>query len=422
MITSETRTPMDRVPSTRLTLTTVSLFVRPMSRPITPTDQDIKHAEELELNDEDIVDECERPVTKDDLDKGLLGSSPHPIDPKAIIPQTPREVKSVARIREPSDSSDRPRTPDHVKTSPLSFRSIPASSSKSNINPTRQTVERDLSTLDLNSSPPGSPIHGFDDSRMDTRTDARPESFAEVALEDVASDDPHGGSGLQLQHYQPPFDSIHARADVESTSHAKDTSAPNIQPAKSSFLSSAWGFSRPDATSPSQPTSGLPNQSTSSSTSSPSGSGWKSTMSNLLGNRSTPPTPLATGSDIPPSTPPMNARIPLETPQTSSASTSFLLQRMESPKASRDRRISRQGGAADQLRVGFERVRSAMEGAAREMRREEKAEHSPVSPDSPAAVDWVFWGAVVQDYEEVARSRPKDLSRAIQQGVPHVIR
>ena len=74
------------------------------------------------------------------------------------------------------------------------------------------------------------------------------------------------------------------------------------------------------------------------------------------------------------------------------------------------------------MRVGFERVRSAMEGAAREMRREEKAEHSPVSPDSPAAVDWVFWGAVVQDYEEVARSRPKDLSRAIQQGVPHVIR
>jgi hypothetical protein len=37
-------------------------------------------------------------------------------------------------------------------------------------------------------------------------------------------------------------------------------------------------------------------------------------------------------------------------------------------------------------------------------------------------VDWAFWGAVVQDYDEMARTRPKDLSRAIQQGIPAVIR
>ncbi len=37
-------------------------------------------------------------------------------------------------------------------------------------------------------------------------------------------------------------------------------------------------------------------------------------------------------------------------------------------------------------------------------------------------VDWQFWGAVVGDYEEVARTRPKDLSTAIQRGIPDVIR
>ena len=67
-----------------------------------------------------------------------------------------------------------------------------------------------------------------------------------------------------------------------------------------------------------------------------------------------------------------------------------------------------------------------MEGAAREMRREleksvdEEGSDEPLS--SSSEVDWIFWGAVVQDYEEVARTRPKELSKAIQQGIPAVIR
>lgn len=95
---------------------------------------------------------------------------------------------------------------------------------------------------------------------------------------------------------------------------------------------------------------------------------------------------------------------------------------MASPTASRDRRISREVGATEKLREGFERVRVEMEGAAREMRREEQRAGTPESPGSAGGVDWAFWGAVVQDYEEVARTRPKDLSKAIQQGVPAVIR
>lgn len=33
-----------------------------------------------------------------------------------------------------------------------------------------------------------------------------------------------------------------------------------------------------------------------------------------------------------------------------------------------------------------------------------------------------FWGAVMSDYEEVAKTCPKHLSRAIQQGIPAVVR
>jgi hypothetical protein len=85
------------------------------------------------------------------------------------------------------------------------------------------------------------------------------------------------------------------------------------------------------------------------------------------------------------------------------------------------------------LREGFERVRSEMEGAAREMRRERQAtastsgsgssdEKGKDRPVSETDIDWSFWGAVVQDYEEVAISKPKDLSKAIQHGIPPVIR
>jgi hypothetical protein len=115
---------------------------------------------------------------------------------------------------------------------------------------------------------------------------------------------------------------------------------------------------------------------------------------------------------------------------------------MSSTPASRDRRISKELGGGERLREGFERVRNEMEGAAREMRRERQATASTTASGSTSGsgsasdsagdgkarivsqvdIDWSFWGAVVQDYEEVAVSRPKDLSKAIQNGIPPVIR
>ena len=56
------------------------------------------------------------------------------------------------------------------------------------------------------------------------------------------------------------------------------------------------------------------------------------------------------------------------------------------------------------------------------MRRERDAAKADTEKPGEEAVDWAFWGRVVQDYEEVARSKPKDLSRAIQRGIPPVIR
>ncbi|GAA6028944.1 hypothetical protein JCM8097_001518 [Rhodosporidiobolus ruineniae] len=38
------------------------------------------------------------------------------------------------------------------------------------------------------------------------------------------------------------------------------------------------------------------------------------------------------------------------------------------------------------------------------------------------ATDWDFWGRVMNDYEEVARMQPRELSRAIQKGIPPALR
>ncbi len=74
------------------------------------------------------------------------------------------------------------------------------------------------------------------------------------------------------------------------------------------------------------------------------------------------------------------------------------------------------------LGEGFERVRNEMEVAAREIRRERERAGRGISLGTDENVDWTFWGAVVQDYDSVANERPKELSRAIQQGIPSVIR
>lgn len=96
------------------------------------------------------------------------------------------------------------------------------------------------------------------------------------------------------------------------------------------------------------------------------------------------------------------ANVPLSPAITKSeaeAPDSFIVNRVA--QSAGDRRLSREVGGGEKLQQDFERVREA------------KLQEE---------VDWAFWGVVVQDYEEVARTRPAELSRAIQQGIPEVIR
>ncbi|CEQ40743.1 SPOSA6832_02373 [Sporobolomyces salmonicolor] len=64
-------------------------------------------------------------------------------------------------------------------------------------------------------------------------------------------------------------------------------------------------------------------------------------------------------------------------------------------------------GGADKLRASFVRVR-------------ERSQEQEGSPGEK--VDWDFWGRVMSDYEEVARAQPRELSRAIQKGIPPALR
>ncbi|WRT63762.1 uncharacterized protein IL334_000687 [Kwoniella shivajii] len=260
-----------------------------------------------------------------------------------------------------------------------------------------------------------------------------------------------------------PVNISHSLPEPITTPPAKEPTIPSTGTGKTSFFGSTLGFGFPSSSSSSMTTttnntfndaenivgggsvSLEPSRSTSTSASASTatsnnsqnqvGGGWKSTMTNFLSSRSTSsttnsPLPSTTENDSTPMRPSMPERNPSE-------GTSFLLQRVDSSLASRDRRISAQLGGGQAIRDGFERVRGQMESAAREMRRERESKaitenNEDVLDDSildeikeeseEEKVDWNFWGAVVQDFENVARENPKELSKAIQMGIPPVIR
>jgi hypothetical protein len=136
----------------------------------------------------------------------------------------------------------------------------------------------------------------------------------------------------------------------------------------------------------------------------PAASTWRATMTNFLASRT------SSSNNVP-------------VAPNSSSSTNLLLHRLDDPTSAHDRRISHEFGDTHKLREGFERVRGEMEGAARDIRREiARGEEQPEDGAAGEGIDWTFWGAVVQDYEGVAREQPKELSKAIQQGIPTVIR
>ncbi|RSH81499.1 GTPase-activating protein [Saitozyma podzolica] len=339
-----------------------------------PSSPQIKAAEELELPEDEFED---------------VPTTPPPASPTKS-PSSASKVRAAAAKWEsgaaatPTSKADRPRLSPST-----SFRSInPASSS---------TSARHLSPekLPLASSATSPSSHRLQISPT-TPEHVPVETFSEVPLAASPKDlktpvPPAEAKSYSLSPGPPPSDLILPEPVV--TPPADDAPTP-----QRSFFSSALGlgFPKADAT---------PKLETRSSSDGGQG-GWRGAVSNLLtrSTSSTSAAPSSTSSAGP----------------SRQSSTSFLLQRVESSTASRDRRASREAGGSDKLREGFERVKGEMETAAREMRRERQMRDPGRVSDVP--VDWTFWGAVVQDYEEVARTRPKELSIAIQQGVPPVIR
>ncbi|BGP18694.1 hypothetical protein JCM10213_006915 [Rhodosporidiobolus nylandii] len=61
-------------------------------------------------------------------------------------------------------------------------------------------------------------------------------------------------------------------------------------------------------------------------------------------------------------------------------------------------------------------------GGVREIQASFEAVRRREGSEEDAEVDWDFWGKVVGDYEGVAREQPRELSRAIQKGIPPALR
>lgn len=73
---------------------------------------------------------------------------------------------------------------------------------------------------------------------------------------------------------------------------------------------------------------------------------------------------------------------------------------------------------SEAIEAAFARVREQSENAAKH-----KGEGGGGDDDAAEeVVDWDFWGRVMSDYEEVARTQPRELSKAIQRGIPQSLR
>ncbi|KAK8845526.1 hypothetical protein IAR55_006241 [Kwoniella newhampshirensis] len=404
-----------------------------------PSSPDIAAAEELELSDDDpaAVDGLE---DVSDVKDATTGSS-LPIEPGSNVAEAaPVKPKSKVRAAAAMLEQGTTKTPKDRPSPAGSFRSIPVSSHSSphKLFPDRLgSPSPAFSSRSLSKSPRplelSSPFVARSTSpvNLNSTDPVTVERFSDVSLTDSPSKSGSRPSpstqstpNYSLSPAPPPVDLTEMPPESVVTPPAKDQSSVT-----SFFTTSTLGFGFPTTSLSAEPTSLQPSRST--STSSQGGTHaagtWRSTVTNLLsGSRSISSTsPLPTPSaSLPHLAEPSSSKGPAESSH--NTSTGLLLHRVELTSASRDRRISQQTGGPDKIREGFERVRGEMESAAREMRRERESKATtagPTEPDDPdGMVDWVFWGAVVQDFEEVARTRPKELSKAIQQGIPPVIR
>jgi hypothetical protein len=224
-----------------------------------------------------------------------------------------------------------------------------------------------------------------------------------------------------------------------------------------------------DSSSTPVPNDPVPITTTADPTKPPAASGsWTSSFTNYFGSKSPSVSISSLASNPLPSIPSPFRKGTRPAPErTDTSGTAFLLHNLDATKEERRRSVEAGGSVA--LKEGFERVKrdsystrlreAAEYGDIGEDEEDEEDEHgqglgvggrrrssvrphTATKPQAPAqplpkatdysddqepelgpdGVDWPFWGCVMNDYEAIARSRPRDLSRAIQQGIPAVVR
>ncbi|KAL1405949.1 GTPase-activating protein [Vanrija albida] len=392
-------------PVANATSSAAPVVIHPAAIVLTPPEP--VHAPELELSRGERVEDTSAAVF-------TTASTAH-AEPE---PEPEAEPEPTVRISLDDVALDDVPASDATHSADTSTDAVPEPAT-----PPVQAVTDDFDNVSLSANPsPVLPPPRKPGASLFSRV--LPESFA-APPKDVAKD----------ADATPTKDTSREASPPDETEGVKDSPAsrPKLQnknsgSGKSSFFSSATSAfnnfslplpsaSRTHSAEPTPPPEQHTPQTVSSATLTPTASplpvsSWRTTMSATVSSLLSSTRSANSPPPVPTSPSPGPSRNP---------STAFILNRVDSASASRDRNVARISGGSVKLREGFERVRGEMAGAAREIRREH-AESGAIEDTSAPNVDWVFWGAVVQDYEEVARTRPKDLSRAIQQGIPPVIR
>ncbi|WVO18389.1 hypothetical protein L204_106105 [Cryptococcus depauperatus] len=378
---------------------------------------------------------------------------------KETFKKAPSKVKTAAAMFENSSTSTVAAISSQRLglSPPLSYRSVPVGQGNS---PQKSLVKLPVSPsgksfLSSSPKPKSSPLIASDlaplppllqtPSKSPPTTSIGTERFSEIPLADSNPSTPVA-SLTDSEESRRVLGASLIPTNLDKTppiSTIGDAASPIKE--NKSFFSSALGLVH--ANSQATPIEAVANPSSSPSSQSQHQSeeqspnanslnngGWRSTMSQFL-TRTTSSNSVSSHAPTPlPLLPSANSShsTPSLTP------TSTLLLHREDATPSRDRRLSKDLNLSKNGQESFERVRSEMDSAAREMRREREGKRTPLSANGSFGgnrqavetieeededeVDWTFWGSVVQSFEEIAIARPKELSKAIQQGIPPVIR
>ncbi|GAO46183.1 RabGAP/TBC [Saitoella complicata NRRL Y-17804] len=125
------------------------------------------------------------------------------------------------------------------------------------------------------------------------------------------------------------------------------------------------------------------------------------------------------GKKSPPVSPPLEAAgkrrdtmASVDSVSTIAPTAELLLPRVRQPQGEGDA-DGVDGLVKESLKANFDRLHSQSQSQVSE-------DEAHTIPEE--SVDWDFWDAVINDYPSVQRDRPQDLSRAIQNGLPSIIR